>query len=40
MKEQVEAMGRDLGETDINNIPAGEFMATIIQVHAKLEKSI
>ena len=29
MKEQDEAMARDLNETDISNMPNGEFKATL-----------
>ena len=40
MKEQDEAMARDLGKTDISNMPDGEFKATIIRILTGLEKRI
>ena len=33
MKEQDKAKSRDLSETDINNMPNGEFKAMIIRIH-------
>ena len=40
MKEQDKAMARDLSETDISNMPEGEFKATIIKILNGLEKII
>ena len=38
IKEQDKTMSRDLNETDINNMPAGESKATIIRLLTGLEK--
>ena len=40
MKEQHKATARDLSETDISNMPDGEFEATIIRILTGLEKRI
>ena len=40
MKEQYKAMARDLIETDISNMSAGEFRAMIIRIITGLEKRI
>ena len=40
MKEHYLAMARDLRETDISNIPDGEFKATIIRILTGVEKKI
>ena len=39
MKEQDEAMARDLSETDISNIPDGEFKVMIIGILTGFGKS-
>ena len=38
MKGEDKAMARDLRETDISNIPDGEFKATIIRILTGPEK--
>ena len=38
MKEQDKATARDLSETDISNMPEGEFKAIIIRIFTRLEK--
>ena len=38
MKEQDKATARDLNETDISNMPDGEFEAMIIRILTGLEK--
>ena len=38
MKEQDKAMARGLSRTEINNIPDGEFKATIVKILTGLEK--
>jgi len=38
MKEQGKAMSRDLSETNISNMPDGEFKAMIIRILTGLEK--
>lgn len=40
MKEQVENTGRHLSETDISNMPNGEFTMPNRRTHIELEKSI
>ena len=40
MKEQEEAVGKDIRETDISNMPDGELTAPIIRIHTELAKSI
>ena len=40
MKEQDKDTGRDLSETDISNMPIGEFKTTIIRIFNGLEKRI
>ena len=37
-KEQDKVMARDLIETDISNMPDGEFKTIIIRILAELEK--
>ena len=39
-KEQEKVRAKDLSETDISNMPDGEFKATIIRILAGLEKSM
>ena len=38
MKEEDKATARDLSDTDIGNMPAGEFKAMIIRILTGLEK--
>ena len=38
MKEQGKVTARDLSETDISDVPDGEFKAAIIKILAGLEK--
>ena len=40
MKEQDKAMARDKSKTDINNIPDGQFKATVRRILTLLEKKI
>ena len=40
MKEHDKVMARALSETDINNMPDGEFRGTIIRILAELYKRI
>ena len=40
MKERNKATSRDLSKTDINNMPDGDFKATIIMILSGLEKGI
>ena len=40
MKEQDKAMAKDLSNTDISNMPDGEFKVTIIRIHTGLEERI
>jgi len=37
-KEKDKATGKDLSQTDISNMPDGEFKATIVRILAGLEK--
>jgi len=38
MKEQDKVMAGDLSETDVSNMPDGEFKAMIIRILSRLEK--